>query len=161
MLHTEATTDLPELRLVLRTAVAHARYRLARWIEPNGISQEECLTELTQLLFHPAIDVVTASNPATNDESLRILWQATRDSRDVLLRYCGPNGFLAADECLDALLGILDNRQIMDAGDLRAMIAVIQWGPAVPRRRRAQAWCIRRALGSECMERVFIDVSSG
>jgi len=142
-----ATAMKPDLRLVMRTAIAHARHRLAEWLTPDGTSHEVCLAELTKLLFHPAIDVLAAAQPATRDRQIQIMWTALCETRNLLKRANGPRSLLPADECLDEILWILDNQNTLAAADLRPMITVIQWGPAFERRRPPTAWCMRRAMG--------------
>lgn len=142
------TAPTPDIRLVIRTAIAHARYRLALWLEDNGISEEDCLTQLVELLFHPAMDVVTGSPPVPNeDAALTTMWEALRGSRRILLRCCGPKATLDAKDCLYALMATLNGQELVRAGEFRPMITCIQWGPAFERRRPPMAWCIRRAMG--------------
>lgn len=147
MLNAGPQRTVPDTRLVLRVAIAHARYRLALWLEDDGISEDECLTQLVELLFHPAMDVVASSRPQSDDTSVHCMWKALRGSRRILRLCCGPKPSLNADDCLHGLVGTLNDPELVKAGEFRAMLTCIQWGPAIERRRQPLAWCIRRALG--------------
>lgn len=145
MLEVNRATAVPDTRLVIRTAIAHARHKLALWLEDNGISEEDCLTLLVELLFHPAMNVVTASRPSANDDGITMMWQALKDSRHILLRCCGRRADLDTEDCLYGLVAILNDPELVKAGEFRPMIAYIQWGPAFERRRPTRAWSLRRA----------------
>ena len=115
-------TDDDEL-LLLRTAISHARQRLASWLEPEGMPADRCLDELIELMFHPALDD-SAEAPAGRPLVLEMLRQAIRDSRAVLLRYCGERPDLRGEACLDALLIALDNRYLVAVGRFKDLFEV-------------------------------------
>lgn len=145
MLEANRATAVPDTRLVIRTAIAYARHKLALWMEDNGISEEDCLTLLVELLFHPAINVVTASRPSANDDDITMIWQALKDSRHILLRCRGRRADLDSEDCVCALIATLNDPELVKAGEFRPMITYIQWGPAFERRRPSLAWSLRRA----------------
>lgn len=101
--------------LLLRAAIAHARQRLAAWLEPDGMSADRCLDELLELIFHPALDNSTAAAP-NRALRLEMLRQVIRDSRVILLRHFGQTCDIDGEACLDALLVELDNRYLVEVG---------------------------------------------
>jgi hypothetical protein len=106
---------LQEDYAVLREAVRQCRSWLALYMEPNGISAQDCLDGLVSVLFNSWIE--GAFDPRLE---LRV-----RPDDDFLLQDFAAlhTAVKRARRCMDWLMLALDNEQLGAAGNFEALVA--------------------------------------
>lgn len=122
---------LQEDYAVLREAVRQCRSWLALYLEPNGISAQDCLDGLMSVLFNtwiegafdPRLELQVRPDDDFLLQDFAALHTAVKRARLALNRRFQAGSSISDRRCMDWLMLALDNEQLGAAGNFEALIA--------------------------------------
>ena len=122
---------LQEDYTVLREAVRQCRSWLALYLEPNGISAQDCLDGMLSVLFNnwvegafdPRLELQVRPDDDFLLQDFAALHTAIKRSRLALNRRYQAGSTVSDRRCLDWLMLALDNEQLGAAGNFEALVA--------------------------------------